>query len=112
MQSLRIGWLRPTFLYAAVSFFLFWTLAPVLWIAIMSVQPEINYVSVPPRLRLEDVSLQWLSSMFFQPDFLHALTFKHNYLCRNHACLSYLRIACGLSPCPPEYPEQKSLSSF
>lgn len=73
MQSLRIGWLRPTFLYAAVSFFLFWTLAPVLWIAIMSVQPEINYVSVPPRLRLEDVSLQWLSSMFFQPDFLHAL---------------------------------------
>jgi multiple sugar transport system permease protein len=73
MQSLRIGWLRPTLLYSAVFLFLFWTLAPVLWIAVMSVQPEINYISVPPRLRLEDVSLRWFSSMLLQPDFLNAL---------------------------------------
>ena len=52
MQSLRLGWLRPTLIYASVFFFLFWTIAPVLWIGIMSVQPEINYVSVPPRLSL------------------------------------------------------------
>lgn len=73
MQSLRIGWLRPTLLYVAIAFFLFWTLAPVLWIAIMSFQPEINYVSVPPTLRVEDISLRWFASMLFQPDFLNAL---------------------------------------
>jgi multiple sugar transport system permease protein len=73
MQTIRLGWLRPTLLYIAILFFLFWTLAPVLWIAIMSVQPEINYVSVPPRLNLEDVSLRWITSMLAQPDFLNAL---------------------------------------
>ena len=56
-----------------IFFFLFWTLAPVLWIAVMSVQPEINYVSVPPRLNLADVSLHWFSGMLAQPDFLNAL---------------------------------------
>ena len=73
MRTMRIGWLRPTFLYTAVAFFLFWTLAPVIWIAVMSVQPEINYVSVPPKLAWEDVSLRWFAAMLFQPDFLHAL---------------------------------------
>ena len=73
MRTMRIGWLRPTFLYTAVAFFLFWTLAPVIWIAVMSVQPEINYVSVPPKLAWEDVSLRWFADMLFQPDFLHAL---------------------------------------
>ena len=38
-------------LYVLALVFLFWTVAPVAWIAIMSVQPEINYVSVPPHLR-------------------------------------------------------------
>jgi multiple sugar transport system permease protein len=73
MQSTRFGWFRPTLIYVAVSFFLFWTLAPVLWIAIMSFQPEINYVSVPPRLSLGDVSLRWYGEMLAQPDFLNGL---------------------------------------
>jgi multiple sugar transport system permease protein len=73
MQSSKIGWLRPTFLYSAVLLFLFWTLAPVIWIAIMSVQPEINYVSVPPRLSLTDVSLHWYANTLAQPDFVNAL---------------------------------------
>jgi multiple sugar transport system permease protein len=73
MQSRRFGWLRPTFLYSAVLLFLFWTLAPVLWIAIMSIQPEINYVTVPPRLNVADVSLRWYVSMLAQPDFLNSL---------------------------------------
>jgi multiple sugar transport system permease protein len=73
MQNTQFGWLRPTFLYSAVLLFLFWTLAPVLWIAIMSIQPEINYVSVPPRLSLGDVSLRWYGNMLAQPDFLNAL---------------------------------------
>lgn len=66
-------WLRPTLLYAAVLFFLFWTVAPVIWIATMSVQPEINYVTVPPQLSLGDVSLHWYSAMLTDADFLHAL---------------------------------------
>ena len=51
------AWFRPAFLYLAVLFFLLWTVAPVTWIAVMSVQPEINYVSVPPQLQMADVSL-------------------------------------------------------
>jgi multiple sugar transport system permease protein len=73
MQTLRLGWLRPTLIYAAIFLFLFWTLAPVLWIGVMSIQPEINYVSVPPRLNLADVSLQWYTGMLSQPDFLNGL---------------------------------------
>ena len=67
------AWLRPTFLYIAVLFFLLWTVAPVSWIAVMSVQPEINYVSVPPKLQVEDVSLRWYGAMLGEPDFLNAL---------------------------------------
>jgi len=67
------GWLRPVLFYSTVVFFLFWTVAPVIWIAIMSVQPEINYVSVPPRLQLEDVSLRWFRAMLAEPSFLGAL---------------------------------------
>ena len=73
MQTMRWGWLRPTLLYTAVVFFLFWTVAPVLWIGVMSVQPEINYVSVPPRLSMGDVSLRWYTSMLSQPDFVNGL---------------------------------------
>jgi multiple sugar transport system permease protein len=73
MQSYNFGWLRPTLIYAAIAFFLFWTVAPVLWIAVMSLQPEINYVSVPPRLNLGDVSLRWYTGMLSQPDFLNGL---------------------------------------
>jgi multiple sugar transport system permease protein len=73
MQTIRLGWLRPTLIYAAIFLFLFWTLAPVLWIGVMSVQPEINYISVPPRLSLGDVSLQWYNGMLSQPDFRNGL---------------------------------------
>ena len=65
--------LRPTVLYALVALFLVWTVAPVIWIAIMSVQPEIDYISVPPHLRLEDVSLRWYAEMLAQPDVADAL---------------------------------------
>lgn len=73
MQRTIGGWLRPVLFYSTVVFFLFWTVAPVIWIAIMSVQPEINYVSVPPRLQLEDVSLRWFTAMLAEPSFLSAL---------------------------------------
>ena len=65
--------LRPALLYALVALFLAWTVLPVIWIAIMSIQPEINYVSVPPHLRLQDVSLRWYTEMLGQPDVANAL---------------------------------------
>ncbi|MBX3015668.1 MAG: carbohydrate ABC transporter permease [Caldilineaceae bacterium] len=67
------AWFRPALLYLAVLFFLIWTLGPVSWIAVMSVQPEINYVAVPPQLQLEDVSLRWYTAMLGETDFLNAL---------------------------------------
>lgn len=64
---------RPSLLYALVVVFVIWTVAPVAWIAIMSLQPEINYVSVPPRLRWQDLSLRWFGEILAQPDYLNAL---------------------------------------
>jgi multiple sugar transport system permease protein len=73
MTRLLRQWTKPTVIYALVLFFLLWTVAPVLWIIIMSVQPEINYVSVPPHLKLSDVSLRWYGGMLAQPDFVASL---------------------------------------
>lgn len=64
---------RLILLYLLAGIFVVWTGAPVLWIAIMSVQPEINYVSVPPRLSLEDTSLRWYAEMLAQADIVDAL---------------------------------------
>jgi multiple sugar transport system permease protein len=66
-------WGQPSVLYAIVGLFLLWTVAPIVWIATMSVQPEINYVSVPPHLRASDISLRWYGAMLAQPDFVAAL---------------------------------------
>lgn len=64
---------RPTLLYALVTLFLLWTVAPVAWIATMSVQPEINYISVPPHLRWRDVSLRWFAQTLEQEAIREAL---------------------------------------
>lgn len=69
----RMPRLRPAAVYALVALFLLWTVAPVAWIATMSVQPEINYVSVPPQLRLEQTSLRWYVAMLSDPDFVAAM---------------------------------------
>lgn len=67
------SWFRPTVIYALVIFFLLWTVAPVAWIATMSVQPEINYISVPPHLRWGDVSLQWFATILRDTAYINAL---------------------------------------
>jgi multiple sugar transport system permease protein len=67
------AWLRPTALYALIGLLLLWTVAPVAWIATMSVQPEINYVSVPPQLKLEQTSLRWYAATLAEPEFVDAL---------------------------------------
>lgn len=69
----RLPWLRPAAVYALVALVLLWTVAPVAWIATMSVQPEINYVSVPPHLRLEQTSLRWYAATLAEPEFVDAL---------------------------------------
>ncbi len=73
MRQFLYDRVRPGLLYALVVFFVLWTLAPVLWIATMSVQPEINYVSVPPRLNVADLSLRWYREMLGQADVAAAL---------------------------------------
>jgi multiple sugar transport system permease protein len=81
-------WLRPILLYALAGFFVVWTVAPVLWIAIMSVQPEINYVSVPPQLSLDDFSLRWYAAMLGEEDVVTAL--------RNSVVISLATMVCSL----------------
>jgi multiple sugar transport system permease protein len=66
-------WLRPAAVYALIALLLLWTVAPVAWIATMSVQPEINYVSVPPQLKLEQTSLRWYAATLAEPEFVSAL---------------------------------------
>ena len=73
MRSFLFTRVRPFILYSLVVFFVIWTLAPVVWIATMSVQPEINYVSVPPHLSLGDFSLRWYTEMLAQADVADAL---------------------------------------
>lgn len=73
MRQFLYDRVRPIILYALAGIFVVWTVAPVLWIATMSVQPEINYVSVPPKLSLADVSLRWYADMLAQADVAAAL---------------------------------------
>ncbi len=73
MRQFLYDRVRPIILYALAGFFVIWTVAPVLWIATMSVQPEINYVSVPPKLSLADISLRWYGEMLAQTDVAAAL---------------------------------------
>jgi multiple sugar transport system permease protein len=66
-------WFRPTVIYALVILFVLWTVAPVAWIATMSVQPEINYVSVPPHLRWQDTSFHWFATILKDSSYTNAL---------------------------------------
>lgn len=70
---LSLPWFRPSLVYILVVLFLLWTVAPVAWIATMSVQPEINYISVPMRLNIQQVSLRWILEILSQPEYVQAL---------------------------------------
>jgi multiple sugar transport system permease protein len=73
MRHFLHTWLRPSLLYGLVAVFVVWTMAPVVWIGTMSVQPEINYVSVPPRLNIADFSLRWYNEMLSEENIAAAL---------------------------------------
>jgi multiple sugar transport system permease protein len=66
-------WARPSFVYSLVALFLLWTVAPVAWIATMSTQPEINYVSVPPQVRIESFNLWWIGQILGDETYREAL---------------------------------------
>ncbi|MFM7171608.1 MAG: carbohydrate ABC transporter permease [Caldilinea sp.] len=88
MRQFLSTWFRPLLLYALAAWFVVWTMAPVLWIAVMSVQPEINYVSVPPQLSWNDLSLRWYAEMLGEADVVAAL--------RNSVVISLATMTCCL----------------
>ena len=45
------GFVRPIVLTISLLLIVFWSVAPILWIVIMSVQKEINYISTPMQLK-------------------------------------------------------------
>jgi multiple sugar transport system permease protein len=72
------GWLRPVVLTISLIFILCWTVIPVIWILIMSVQKEINYVSVPMQLSIGDVNLRWYQTVFENDQYMDA--FKNSVI--------------------------------
>jgi multiple sugar transport system permease protein len=72
------GVLRPVILTLSLIFILCWTLIPVLWIVVMSVQKEINYVSVPMQLSIHDVNLRWYRTVLENDEYMKA--FKNSVI--------------------------------
>jgi ABC-type glycerol-3-phosphate transport system permease component len=56
----------------AILLLVVWSLLPILWLLVMSTQPERNYRSAPITIRLEDFSLQWFGIMLGKEEFLAA----------------------------------------
>lgn len=72
------GIFRPVILTLSLIFILCWTVIPVIWIVVMSVQKEINYVSVPMRLNLGDVNLRWYWAVLGNDEYMKA--FKNSVI--------------------------------
>ncbi len=87
-------------IYALVVLFLLWTVAPVAWIATMSVQPEINYISVPPHLRWQDTSLRWFRETLAHDTYRNALRTSFIVSTATMVALPAPRLAGGLSAGP------------
>jgi multiple sugar transport system permease protein len=67
------GFVRPVVLTLSLLFICFWTVAPILWIVIMSVQKEINYIAVPMQLKWSDVDLAWYRKVLNNDEYRRAL---------------------------------------
>jgi len=67
------GFVRPILLTISLLFIVFWSVAPILWIVIMSVQKEINYVAVPMELKWSDVDLHWYRTVLNNDEYRRAL---------------------------------------
>ena len=67
------GFVRPIVLTLSLLFICFWTVVPILWIVIMSVQKEINYIAVPMQLKWSDVDLAWYRKVLNNDEYRKAL---------------------------------------
>jgi multiple sugar transport system permease protein len=67
------GFIRPILLTISLLFIVFWSVAPILWIVIMSVQKEINYISTPMQLKWSDVDLHWYRTVLNNDEYRRAL---------------------------------------
>jgi ABC-type glycerol-3-phosphate transport system permease component len=67
------GFVRPILLTISLLLIVFWSVAPILWIVIMSVQKEINYISTPMQLKLSDVDLHWYQKVLQNDEYRRAL---------------------------------------
>lgn len=67
------GFVRPIVLTLSLLFICFWTVVPILWIVIMSVQKEINYIAVPMQLKWSDVDLAWYRKVLSNDEYRKAL---------------------------------------
>lgn len=66
------GWVKPVVMTISLIFIGVWTLAPIAWIVIMSVQREINYVSVPMQLSVRDVDFGWYRTVLENDQYMKA----------------------------------------
>lgn len=57
---------------ALIGVLLFWTLLPIVWLAIMSTQPERNYITAPLQIKVEEFSLRWFEIMLGLSEFTRA----------------------------------------
>jgi multiple sugar transport system permease protein len=72
------GFIRPIVLTISLVFILLWTIVPVTWILIMSVQKEIDYISVPMRLSIRDVNFHWYRVVLGNDEYMRA--FKNSII--------------------------------
>lgn len=66
------GWVKPVVMTISLIFIGVWTLAPIAWIVIMSVQREINYVSVPMQLSVRDIDFGWYRTVLENDQYMKA----------------------------------------
>lgn len=67
------GAVRPIVLTLSLIFILCWTVIPLAWIIVMSVQKEIDYIAVPMRLSFHDLNIRWYRAMFHNHDFVSSI---------------------------------------
>lgn len=82
------GWVKPIAMTLSLLFIAIWTLAPITWIVIMSVQREINYVSVPMQLSVRDIDFGWYRTVLDNDQYMKAF--------RNSIIISTATMACCL----------------
>jgi len=66
------GWVKPVVMTISLIFIGVWTLAPIAWIVIMSVQREINYISVPMQLSVRDIDFGWYRTVLENDQYMKA----------------------------------------